>query len=236
MTVKRLCRSAARVPQQARPFTPAAGLPVRQPDEAAPRLPVDVNALGCDFYAYSGHKLYGPNGVGVLWGRSEILDAMPPFLGGGGMIETVTFEKSTYARVPDRFEAGTPDVGCAVGLRAAIDYVEALGLEEIARHEEALLEYGTALLEEIPGLHIIGKAQEKTGVLSFTVDGIHPHDIGTVLDREGVAIRVGHHCAQPLMNRFGVPATARASLGLYNDREDLDRLVSGIRSAIEIFA
>ncbi|MGI9432815.1 MAG: aminotransferase class V-fold PLP-dependent enzyme, partial [Myxococcota bacterium] len=158
------------------------------------------------------------------------------FLGGGGMIETVTFEKSTYAPVPDRFEAGTPDVGCAVGLRAAIEYVEALGLDEIARHEEALLEYGTARLEEIPGLHLIGTAPEKTGVLSFIVDGIHPHDIGTVLDREGVAIRVGHHCAQPLMDRFGVPATARASLGLYNDRENIDRLVSGIRSAIEIFA
>ena len=204
--------------------------------QAAPRLPVDVNALDCDFYAYSGHKLYGPNGVGVLWGRREILDAMPPFLGGGGMIETVTFEKSTYAPIPDRFEAGTPDVGCAVGLRAAIEYVEALGIEEIARHEEALLEYGTARLEEISGLHLIGQAREKTGVLSFTVDGIHPHDIGTVLDRAGVAIRVGHHCAQPLMDRFGVPATARASLGLYNDREDLDRLAAGIRSAIEIFA
>ena len=204
--------------------------------QAAPRLPVDVDALGCDFYAYSGHKLYGPNGVGVLWGRREILDGMPPFLGGGGMIETVSFEKTTFAPVPERFEAGTPDVGCAVGLRAAIEYVEALGLEEIARHEDALLEYATGLLGEIDGLRFIGTARRKTGVLSFVVDGIHPHDIGTVLDREGVAIRVGHHCAQPLMSRFGVPATARASLGLYNDRSDLDRLAAGIRSAIEIFA
>ena len=203
--------------------------------QAAPRLPVDVNALDCDFYAYSGHKLYGPNGVGVLWGRGEILNAMPPFLGGGGMIETVTFEKSTFAPAPERFEAGTPDVGCAVGLRAAIEYVEALGLSEIARHEEALLAYGIELLEQIPGLHLIGTAAEKTGVLSFVVDGVHPHDIGTVLDREGVAIRVGHHCAQPLMDRFAVPATARASLGIYNDRGDLDRLAAGIRSAIEIF-
>jgi cysteine desulfurase/selenocysteine lyase len=204
--------------------------------QAAPRLPVDLQQLDCDFYACSGHKLYGPNGVGVLWGRAELLDAMPPFLGGGGMIESVTFEKTTYAPVPERFEAGTPDVGCAVGLRAAIEYVEALGLGDIARHEDALLGYATTLLEDIPGLRLIGTAPEKTGVLSFVVDGIHPHDIGTVLDREGVAIRVGHHCAQPLMNRFGVPATARASLGLYNDRGDVDRLAAGIRSALEIFA
>ena len=204
--------------------------------QAAPRLPVDVAALGCDFYAWSGHKLYGPNGVGVLWGRREVLDAMPPFLGGGGMIETVTFAKSTYAPVPERFEAGTPDVGCAVGLRAAIEYVEALGLPAIAEHEASLLAYGTGLLEQIPGLRLIGTAAEKTGVISFLVDDVHAHDLGTVLDREGVAIRVGHHCAQPLMERFGVVATARASLGVYNDASDLDRLAAGILSAREIFA
>jgi cysteine desulfurase/selenocysteine lyase len=204
--------------------------------QAVPRLPVDVRALGCDFYAFSGHKLYGPTGIGVLYGRLPLLDAMPPWQAGGDMIASVSYEKATFADPPYRFEAGTPDIAGAIGLRAAIDYVEGLGLERIARHEAELLAYGTALLAEIPGVRLVGTAPEKTGVLSFVVDGIHPHDLGTVLDQEGVAIRAGHHCAQPLMERLGLPATARASLGVYNVRADLDRLCEGIRRALEIFA
>lgn len=204
--------------------------------QAVPRLPVDVRALGCDFYAFSGHKLYGPTGIGVLYGRLPLLDAMPPWQAGGDMIASVSYDKATFADPPYRFEAGTPDIAGAIGLRAAIDYVEGLGLERIARHEAELLAYGTALLAEIPGVHLVGTAPEKTGVLSFVVDGIHPHDLGTVLDQEGVAIRAGHHCAQPLMERLGLPATARASLGVYNVRADLDRLAEGIRRALEIFA
>jgi cysteine desulfurase/selenocysteine lyase len=204
--------------------------------QAAPRLPVDVRALGCDFYAFSGHKLYGPTGIGCLYGRRALLDAMPPWQGGGGMIAEVRFEKTTYAEVPQRFEAGTPDIAGAIGLGAAIDYLTDLGLEGIARHEKELLAYGTELLSEIPGLRMIGTAREKSGVLSFVLDEIHPHDIGTVLDQEGIAIRAGHHCAQPLMERLGLPATARASLGVYNTRGDLERLAEGIRKTLEVFA
>jgi cysteine desulfurase / selenocysteine lyase len=204
--------------------------------QAVPRLPVDVTALGCDFYAFSGHKLYGPTGIGCLWGRRELLEAMPPWQGGGDMIAEVRFEKTTFADVPHKFEAGTPDIAGAIGLGAAIDYLRGLGLERVARHEHELLVYGTALLAGIPGLRLIGTAREKCGVLSFVLDGIHPHDIGTILDQEGIAIRAGHHCAQPLMERFGVPATARASLGVYNTREDLDRLAAGIRKVLEVFA
>jgi len=204
--------------------------------QAVPRMPVDVQALGCDFYAFSAHKLYGPSGAGVLHGRAELLEEMPPFLGGGGMIESVSFEKTTYAPIPEKFEAGTPDIGCAVGLGAAVDYVRALGLDNLARHEEDLVAYGTALLAEIPGLRMIGTAPHKTGCLSFVLDAAHPHDIGTVLDQEGIAIRAGHHCAQPLMERYAVPATARASVGLYNDRNDLDRLAEGLRKVVEMFA
>jgi cysteine desulfurase/selenocysteine lyase len=203
--------------------------------QAAPRLPVDVRALGCDFYAFSGHKTYGPTGIGALWGRANLLDAMPPYQTGGGMIASVTFEKTSFAPIPERFEAGTPAICEAVGLAAALDYLDALGLAAIERHEADLLAFGTELLREIPGVRLIGTARQKTGVLSFVASGVHAHDLGTILDQEGVAIRAGHHCAQPLMARFGVPATARASLGLYNDREDLERLAAAVRSAIAVF-
>jgi cysteine desulfurase/selenocysteine lyase len=203
--------------------------------QAAPRFPVDVRELGCDFYAFSGHKLYGPTGIGVLWARREILDAMPPYQTGGGMILSVSFEETRFAAIPDRFEAGTPDIAGAIGLGAAIDYVSELGLANVERHEAELLALGTELLLEIPEVRIIGTTREKTGVISFVVDGVHPHDVGTILDQEGVAVRAGHHCAQPLMDRFSVPATVRASLGLYNDREDLVRLSDGIRRVVEMF-
>jgi cysteine desulfurase/selenocysteine lyase len=204
--------------------------------QAAPRIPVDVRELGCDFYAVSGHKLYGPSGIGALYARAELLETMPPWQGGGSMIESVSFDKTTFAGVPTRFEAGSPNAEGAVGLGAALDWLGALGMERIAAHERELLAYGTQLLDEIPGLRIQGRARAKTGVISFTLDGVHAHDLGTVLDGEGVAIRAGHHCAQPLMERFGVAATARASLGVYNDREDLDRLARAVRKAVEIFA
>jgi cysteine desulfurase/selenocysteine lyase len=203
--------------------------------QAVPRLAVDVQELGCDFYVFSGHKLYGPTGIGALYARADLLEAMPPYQGGGEMISSVSFEKTTYNEIPYKFEAGTPDITGAIGLAAAIDYVEAIGLHRIAAHEHALLAYGTELLSRIPGVQLIGTAREKTGVLSFVVEGVHPHDVGTVLDGEGIAIRAGHHCAQPLMDRLGLPATARASLGLYNDQSDLDRLAEGIRKVIEIF-
>jgi cysteine desulfurase/selenocysteine lyase len=202
--------------------------------QSAPRLPVDVSALGCDFYAFSGHKAYGP-GVGVLWGRARILEAMPPYQTGGGMIASVSFEKTTFAPIPERFEAGTPAIAEVVGLGAALDYLDEIGLEAIERHEAELLAYGTGLLREIPGLTLIGTAPEKIAVMSFAVRGVHAHDLGTILDQEGVAIRAGHHCAQPLHARFGIAASARASLGLYNDREDLGRLAAAIRKAIALF-
>ena len=204
--------------------------------QAVPRMPVDVRALGCDFYAFSGHKLYGPTGIGCLYGRRELLEAMPPWMGGGDMIAEVRFEKTSFADSPQRFEAGTPDIAGAVGLGAAIDYVTGLGLDRIAAHERELLAYGTRLLGEIPGLRMVGTAREKTGVLSFVLRDIHPHDVGTILDQEGIAIRAGHHCAQPLMERLGIPATARASLGVYNTREDLDCLAAGLRKVLEVFA
>jgi cysteine desulfurase/selenocysteine lyase len=214
----------------------ARGIPVLVDGaQAAPRIPVDVRELGCDFYAVSGHKLYGPNGIGALYARAELLEAMPPWQGGGSMIESVSFEKTTFAGVPTRFEAGSPNAEGAVGLAAALGFLQALGMERVAAHERELLAYGTALLDEIPGVRIQGRARGKTGVLSFTLDGVHAHDLGTVLDGEGVAIRAGHHCAQPLMERFGVAATARASLGVYNDREDLDRLARAVRKAAELF-
>jgi cysteine desulfurase/selenocysteine lyase len=203
--------------------------------QAVPRFPVDVRALGCDFYAFSGHKLYGPTGIGVLWAKAEHLEAMPPYQTGGDMIASVSFEKTTWNRIPHKFEAGTPDIAGAVGLGAAIDYVSALGLERIARHEDELLAQGTELLGEIPEVRIVGTARRKAGVLSFVVAGVHPHDVGTILDQEGIAIRAGHHCAQPLMDRLGLPATARASLGLYNRSEDLERLAAGLRRVIEVF-
>jgi cysteine desulfurase/selenocysteine lyase len=203
--------------------------------QAVPRLKVDVRDLDCDFYAFSGHKAYGPSGIGVLYAKAELLAAMPPWQGGGDMILSVSFEKSTWNEIPYKFEAGTPNIAGAIGLGAAIDYMEGLGMERIAAHEDDLLRYGSERLSAIPGLRVVGTAREKTGVLSFVLDGVHPHDIGTVLDYEGIAIRTGHHCAQPVMDRFGIPATARASLGLYNTREDLDALVAGILKVQEMF-
>ncbi len=196
---------------------------------------VDVQALGCDFYAFSGHKLYGPTGTGVLYGRAELLAAMPPWQGGGDMIRTVSFERSTYAEPPQRFEAGTPNIAGTIGLAAAIDYVQAIGLDRIAAYEHGLLDKATAAVGDIPGLRVIGTAADKAAILSFVVDGIHPHDLGTILDMEGVAIRAGHHCAMPLMKRFGIPGTARASLAMYNDEADIATLVEAIHKAQDMF-
>lgn len=204
--------------------------------QAAPHFSVDVHELGCDFYAFSGHKLYGPSGIGVLYGRAEILEELPPYQGGGEMIRSVTFEKTTYKGIPHRFEAGTPNITGVVGLGAAIDYLEGIGLNRIAAHEKKLLDYATERVGNLAGLRRIGTAREKAGVLSFVIDGVHPHDIGTILDHQGVAIRAGHHCAQPVMERFGVPATARASFGLYNTTEEVDRLVEGLEKVVEVFA
>jgi cysteine desulfurase/selenocysteine lyase len=203
--------------------------------QAIPRLPVDVCDLDCDFYAFSGHKVYGPTGVGALYGRAELLEAMPPYQGGGDMISSVTFEKTTWNVLPYKFEAGTPNIAGAIGLGAAIDYVRGIGIDRIADYEGKLLDYATEAILPLPGLRIIGQAREKAGILSFTIDGIHPHDIGTVLDREGIAIRTGHHCAQPVMDFFGIPATARASFGLYNTREEIDALVAGLHKVVRMF-
>nr|WP_038010858.1 cysteine desulfurase [Thauera sp. 63] len=203
--------------------------------QAVAHQAVDVQAIGCDFYAFSGHKLYGPTGIGVLYGRSGILKAMPPWQGGGDMIRTVSFERSTWADAPQRFEAGTPNIAGAIGLAAAIDYVRAVGIEQIAAHEHALLDYATAAVGAIPGVRLVGTARHKAGILSFLVDGIHPHDLGTILDAEGVAVRAGHHCAMPLMTRFGIPGTARASLAMYNTRADIDALVAAIDKAQDLF-
>ena len=204
--------------------------------QGAPHMPVDVRDLDCDFYTFSGHKLYGPTGIGVLYGKSELLDAMPPFQGGGDMIASVTFEKTTYNVLPAKFEAGTPHIEGAIVLGVAADYLESIGLENISTYEHDLLNYATEVIGAIPGVKIIGTAREKTGVLSFTLKDIHPHDIGTILDQEGIAIRAGHHCAQPVMKRFGIPATARASFAFYNTREEVDALAEGIHKAIEIFS
>ena len=203
--------------------------------QAVAHQTVDVRALGCDFYAFSGHKLYGPTGIGALYARAELLAAMPPWQGGGDMIRTVSFEGSTWADAPQRFEAGTPNIAGAIGLATAIDYVREIGLERIAAHERALLAYATEVTGAIPGVRIVGTARHKAGILSFLVDGIHPHDLGTILDTEGVAIRAGHHCAMPLMTRFGIPGTARASLAMYNDTADIDALVTAIHKAQEMF-
>jgi cysteine desulfurase/selenocysteine lyase len=202
--------------------------------QAAPRLKVDVQQLDCDFYALSSHKLYGPTGIGILYGKAKLLEAMPPYQGGGDMIASVTFEKTVYNRLPYKFEAGTPNIADTIGLGAAIEYLNRLGLEEIERHEADLLSYATKAVESIPGVRIVGTAREKAGVLSFVMDEIHPHDIGTILDSEGIAVRTGHHCAQPVMQRFNIPATARASFGLYNTREEVDALVAGIRKVQEV--
>jgi cysteine desulfurase/selenocysteine lyase len=203
--------------------------------QGVPHMRVDVQALGCDFYAFSGHKVYGPTGIGVLWGREALLDAMPPWQGGGDMILSVSFEKTTYNALPYKFEAGTPNIAGVIGLAAALDYVSAIGPDVIGAWEHDLLLYATTRLQEIDGLRIIGTAREKAAVISFVLEGVHPHDIGTILDREGVAIRTGHHCAQPLMMRFNVPATGRASFGMYNTREEADALVAALHKAIEVF-
>ncbi|MDH5196114.1 MAG: cysteine desulfurase, partial [Gemmatimonadota bacterium] len=203
--------------------------------QAAPHGPVDVQALDCDFYAVSGHKMFGPTGIGVLFGKRALLDEMPPYQGGGEMIRSVTFEKTLYAPLPMKFEAGTPNIEGAVGLGAAVDYLRQLDWEAVARHEADLLAYATEAVSDIPGLHIVGTAARKTPVVSFTLEGAHPHDIGTVLDQEGVAVRTGHHCTQPVMDFFGIPATARASMAFYNTRDDVDRLVAGLHRVREVF-
>jgi cysteine desulfurase/selenocysteine lyase len=203
--------------------------------QAVPHLKVDVQELGCDFYAFSGHKLFGPTGVGILYGRSELLEAMPPYQGGGDMISLVTFEKTHYNVLPYKFEAGTPHIAGGIGLGAAVDYLEGLDWKQVAAHEHRLLNYATAALSEIDGLRIIGTAKAKVGVVSFVFDHVHAHDVGTILDQEGVAVRAGHHCAMPVMQRFGVPATTRASFALYNTQQEIDILVRGIQRALKVF-
>ena len=203
--------------------------------QAAYHLPVDVQALGCDFYVATGHKLYGPTGIGVLYGREAMLEAMPPFLGGGDMIRSVTFERSTWNDLPYKFEAGTPDIAGAVGLHAALDYLEAAGLDRVAAHEQQILAYATEALLALPGTRIVGTARRKASILSFVLEGVHPHDIGTIVDQEGVAIRTGHHCAQPVMERFGVPATARASFAMYNTRDEVDSFIRALERVRSIF-
>ena len=203
--------------------------------QGVPHLPVDVDAIGCDFYAFSGHKLYGPMGIGALYGRAELLESMPPFEGGGGMIRSVSFEKTTFAGIPERFEAGTPNVVGAIGLGAAVDYMTGIGMAAVAAHGAQILDYAQDALATVPGLTVIGTGDDKTAVCSMVLEGVHPHDLGTILDQQGVAIRAGHHCAQPLMERFGVPATARASFGIYNSRADVDALVTALHEAREIF-
>jgi cysteine desulfurase/selenocysteine lyase len=204
--------------------------------QSVPHLAVDVQALDCDFFVFSGHKIYGPTGIGILYGKSALLDAMPPYQGGGDMISSVTFEKTIYNKLPYKFEAGTPHIAGGIGLGCAIEYLNRVGVERVARHEHELMEYATQAVEKIPGLRIIGTAAEKASVLSFVMEGIHPHDIGTILDQQGIAIRTGHHCAQPVMQRFGIPATARASFALYNTQEEVDALVSGLQKVREVFA
>jgi cysteine desulfurase/selenocysteine lyase len=203
--------------------------------QAAPHHRIDVSELDCDFYALSSHKVFGPTGVGVLYGKAALLESMPPYQGGGSMIQTVRFDKSTYAEIPQRFEAGTPDIGGVAGFGAALDYVTALGLDAIERHERDLLDYATAALTEVSGLRLIGTAPKKAAVVSFSIEGVHPHDVGSILDHEGVAVRTGHHCAQPVMQHFNVPATVRASFALYNTREDVDALIRALHTVRELF-
>jgi cysteine desulfurase/selenocysteine lyase len=203
--------------------------------QAVAHMAIDVQALGCDFYAFSGHKMFGPTGIGVLYGRSALLESMPPYQSGGDMIRSVSFEETLYSIPPYRFEAGTPDIAGAVGLAAAIQYLAGIGFERIAIAERELLEYAIGALSRLPGVRLIGTAATRAGVLSFVLDGVHPHDVGTILDREGVAIRAGHHCCQPLMDRLGVPATARVSLALYNNHDDIDALSAALQTVCELF-
>ncbi len=214
----------------------AAGVPVLVDGaQAVPHLPVDVRAIGCDFYAFSSHKAYGPTGIGALYGRAELLEEMPPYQGGGEMIRSVSFERTTYHDVPHKFEAGTPNVAGTVGLGAALEYLSALDPVALKNHEEDVFGYATRRVAEVPGVRLIGTAREKIAVVSFVLEGVHAHDVGTILDREGVAVRAGHHCAEPVMAHFGISATTRASFGLYNTREEADRLVDGLQRVIEIF-
>ena len=204
--------------------------------QAVAHAGVDVHELDCDFYAFSGHKVFGPTGIGVLYGRENLLDEMPPYQAGGDMIRSVTFEKTTYNELPYKFEAGTPHIAGSIGLGAALEYLKRVGIDRAGAHERELLAYGAELLTAIPGLRMIGTAREKVGVLSFVLEGVHPHDVGTILDRDGIAVRTGHHCAQPVMDRFGVPATTRASLALYNSKAELDALANSIRRVQKLFA
>jgi len=204
--------------------------------QAAPHMKIDVQALDADFYALSGHKVFGPTGIGILYGKSKLLNAMPPYQGGGDMIKVVTFAKTIYNDLPYKFEAGTPNIAGGIGLGTALDYVDRIGLDEIGAYEHQLLEYGTEALSAIPGLRIIGTAREKAAVLSFVMEGIHPHDIGTILDKQGIAVRTGHHCAQPVMDFYNIPATTRASLAFYNTFGEIDALVAGLKNVKEVFA
>jgi cysteine desulfurase/selenocysteine lyase len=204
--------------------------------QAVPHFAVDVQALDCDFYAFSGHKVYGPTGIGVLYGKRALLEAMPPYQSGGDMISSVTFEKTAYNVLPFKFEAGTPDICGAIALGAALEYIDGLGMDKVAAHERELLAYATEAVGAVSGVRLIGTASERAGALSFVLGGVHPHDLGTILDREGITIRTGHHCAQPVMERFGIPATARASFAVYNTKEEVDALVEGIQAAREVFA
>jgi cysteine desulfurase/selenocysteine lyase len=214
----------------------AQGVPVLlDGSQAAYHMPVDVQALECDFYVVTGHKLYGPTGIGALYGRRSWLEAMPPYQGGGDMISSVTFERTTYNEVPHKFEAGTPHIAGVVGLGAAVDFIESVGFSAIVEHERQLLAYATTALEAVPGLRLIGTAPEKASILSFVLDGVHAHDVGTVVDTQGVAIRTGHHCTQPVMERFNVPATARASLAMYNTTTEIDQLVTALATVREVF-
>ena len=203
--------------------------------QSAPHMPIDVQKMDCDFFVFSGHKVYGPTGIGALYGKTDLLESMPPYQGGGDMIKSVSFEKTSYNDLPYKFEAGTPNIAGVIGLGAAIDYLNGLGMDITRAHEDSLLEYGTERLSNISRVRLIGTAANKASILSFVMDGVHPHDIGTILDSEGIAIRAGHHCTQPLMERFGIPATARASLAFYNTEEEIDLLVRGIDKVIEVF-
>jgi cysteine desulfurase/selenocysteine lyase len=217
-------------------FARARGVPVLVDGaQAAPHMKIDVQDLDCDFYAFSGHKLCGPTGIGILYGKAALLERMQPFKGGGDMILSVTFEKTTYNVIPQKFEAGTPPIAAAIGLGAAVDYLAAIGMDAIAAHEHDLLEYATRQLASMPGVRLIGTAANKAAVLSFALDGVHPHDVGTLLNQEGVAVRTGHHCAQPVMQRFKVPATSRASFAFYNTIAEVDALVAGIRNVQKVF-
>ncbi|MCI0488809.1 MAG: cysteine desulfurase [Blastocatellia bacterium] len=203
--------------------------------QAAPHLKIDVRELDCDFYAFSSHKMFGPTGIGILYGKAELLEAMPPYQGGGDMIRSVTFEETTYNTIPHKFEAGTPNIAATIGFGAAVDYLNDIGFDPIAAYEHELLAYGTEALSEVPGVRLIGTAREKAAVLAFVMEDIHPHDIGTILDRQGIAVRTGHHCAQPVMDRFKIPATVRASLAFYNTTEEIDALIAGLHKVKEVF-